>query len=225
MAMLTLRYDLRHPPFAETPLSAAYAACLDQCAWGEEHGFTAVVVSEHHATDDGYLPSPLVVASAMAARTNHIAITVAALLVPLYDPVKLAEDIAVLDLVSRGRVSYVAGLGYRPAEYESLGRPFAERAREQGFDGSRHDAAHRFADDVGVGRARDVPNENALPCAVDDVDRGARRVREIEKRATERRVCAVSARAPDHRAGLDPRDDRHFEIHRLTENDVAQDGL
>jgi len=67
----------------------------------EEHAFTAVVVSEHHATDDGYLPSPLVVASAMAARTKQIAISVAALLVPLYDPVKLAEDIAVLDHVSR----------------------------------------------------------------------------------------------------------------------------
>ena len=124
-----MRFDLRAPAFG-APIADLYAAALDMSAWGEEHGFTAVVVSEHHATDDGYLPSPLVVASAMAARTKHIAISVAALLVPLYDPVKLAEDIAVLDHVSRGRVSYVAGIGYRPAEYASLGRSFADRARD-----------------------------------------------------------------------------------------------
>jgi alkanesulfonate monooxygenase SsuD/methylene tetrahydromethanopterin reductase-like flavin-dependent oxidoreductase (luciferase family) len=124
-----MRFDLRAPAFG-APTPDLYAAALDMAAWGEEHGFTAVVVSEHHATDDGYLPSPLLVASAMAARTKQMAISVAALLVPLYDPVKLAEDIAVLDHVSRGRVSYVAGIGYRPAEYASLGRVFADRARD-----------------------------------------------------------------------------------------------
>lgn len=123
-----LRFDLRAPEFG-APIADLYATALDMAAWSEERGFTAVVVSEHHASDDGYLPSPLVMASAVAARTKQIAITVAALLVPLYDPVKLAEDIAVLDHLSRGRVSYVAGIGYRPSEYESLGREFGARAR------------------------------------------------------------------------------------------------
>jgi alkanesulfonate monooxygenase SsuD/methylene tetrahydromethanopterin reductase-like flavin-dependent oxidoreductase (luciferase family) len=129
LGAFVMRFDLRTPAFG-APTADLYAAALDMAAWGEDHGFTAAVVSEHHATDDGYLPSPLVVASAMAARTREIAISVAALLVPLYDPIKLAEDIAVLDHVSRGRVSYVAGLGYRPAEYASLGRSFADRARD-----------------------------------------------------------------------------------------------
>ena len=129
LGTFVMRFDLRAPAFG-APIADLYAAALDMAEWGEEHGFTAVVVSEHHATDDGYLPSPLVAASAIAARTKRIAISVAALLVPLYEPVKLAEDIAVLDHVSRGRVSYVAGLGYRPAEYASLGRSFADRARE-----------------------------------------------------------------------------------------------
>ncbi len=97
--------------------------------FAESAAFTALVVSEHHASDDGYLPSPLVLASAFAARTSQIAINVAALLLPLYDPIKLAEDIAVLDNVSRGRVSYVIGIGYRPVEYEMLGRDFSARAR------------------------------------------------------------------------------------------------
>src|SRR4051812_12944767 len=123
-----LRFDLRAPSFG-APVADLYATALEMAEWSEDHGFAAVVVSEHHASDDGYLPSPLIVAAAMATRTKQMAITVAALLVPLYDPVKLAEDIAVLDHVSRGRVSYVAGIGYRPAEYESLGRSFGDRAR------------------------------------------------------------------------------------------------
>jgi alkanesulfonate monooxygenase SsuD/methylene tetrahydromethanopterin reductase-like flavin-dependent oxidoreductase (luciferase family) len=124
-----IRFDLRAPAFG-APVTDLYAAALEMSAWGEQKGFTAAVVSEHHASDDGYLPSPIVFASAIAARTQNIAISVAALLVPLYEPVKLAEDIAVLDHLSRGRVSYVAGLGYRPTEYSSLGRSFADRARD-----------------------------------------------------------------------------------------------
>jgi alkanesulfonate monooxygenase SsuD/methylene tetrahydromethanopterin reductase-like flavin-dependent oxidoreductase (luciferase family) len=129
LGTFVLRFDLRAPSFG-APVADLYATALDMAAWSEDHGFTAIAVSEHHMSDDGYLPSPLIVASAMAARTKQIAITVAALLVPLYDPVKLAEDIVVLDHVSRGRVSYVAGIGYRPVEYQSLGKMFADRGRD-----------------------------------------------------------------------------------------------
>ncbi len=124
-----VRFDLRAPAFG-APVADLYAAALDMAVWAEEHGFAAAVVSEHHASDDGYLPSPLVVASAIAARTHTIPINVAALLVPLYDPLKLAEDIAVLDNLSRGRVSYVAGIGYRPAEYAAFGRNFHTRGAD-----------------------------------------------------------------------------------------------
>src|SRR5665213_958445 len=129
LGTFVLRFDLRAPAVG-APIADLYATALDMAGWSEQHGFTAVVVSEHHAADDGYLPSPLIVAAAIAARTKEIAISVAALLVPLYDPVKLAEDIAVLDHVSRGRVSYVAGIGYRPAEYASLGKRFATRGAD-----------------------------------------------------------------------------------------------
>jgi alkanesulfonate monooxygenase SsuD/methylene tetrahydromethanopterin reductase-like flavin-dependent oxidoreductase (luciferase family) len=129
LGTFVLRFDMRAPAFG-APVADLYAAALDMAAWSEDNGFTAVAVSEHHATGDGYLPSPIVLASAIAARTKQIAISVAALLVPLYDPVKLAEDIAVLDHISRGRVSYVSGIGYRPAEYESLGREFGSRGRD-----------------------------------------------------------------------------------------------
>jgi alkanesulfonate monooxygenase SsuD/methylene tetrahydromethanopterin reductase-like flavin-dependent oxidoreductase (luciferase family) len=127
-ATCIVRFDLRAPAFG-APTHELYAAFLEMAAFAEQHDFTAVVVSEHHACEDGYLPSPIVAAAAAAARTTTIPINVAALLLPLYDPVKLAEDIAVLDHLSRGRVSYVVGIGYRPAEYEALGRDFRSRAR------------------------------------------------------------------------------------------------
>ena len=96
-----MRFDLRAPAFG-APVADLYAAALEMSAWGEEKGFTAVVVSEHHASDDGYLPSPLLLRRRSPPARRHVAISVAALLVPLYDPVKLAEDIAVLDNLSRG---------------------------------------------------------------------------------------------------------------------------
>lgn len=122
MALLTLRYDLRVPPDLATAAPVDYyGACLDQCAWADDRGFDAVVLSEHHGIDDGFLPSPLVMAAAIAGRTRRIGITVSAVLLPLHDPLRLAEDVAVLDLASGGRVSIVAGLGYRPEEFEMFG--------------------------------------------------------------------------------------------------------
>ena len=81
----------------------------------------AAVLSQHHAVEDGYLPSPIPLAAAIAARTTTLPITVAALLLALYEPVKLAEDLAVVDLISRGRVSYVVGIGYRAEEFAMFG--------------------------------------------------------------------------------------------------------
>ena len=84
---------------------------------------------EHHTSDDGYLPAPLLLASAMAARTTTLSIMVAVVILPLYDPVRLAEEMAVLDVMSDGRVSYVAGIGYRPVEYEMFGVDFHRRGQ------------------------------------------------------------------------------------------------
>ena len=76
---------------------------------------------------DGYLPSPLILATAMAARTTTLPIMVAAVVLPLYHPVRLAEDMVVLDIVSQGRVSYVAAIGYRPEEYDMHAVDFHRR--------------------------------------------------------------------------------------------------
>jgi alkanesulfonate monooxygenase SsuD/methylene tetrahydromethanopterin reductase-like flavin-dependent oxidoreductase (luciferase family) len=85
------------------------------------------MLCEHHMAKDGYLPSPMVLAGGLAARTNSIPIMIAVVQLPLYNEIRLAEEMCVLDIISNGRVSYVGGLGYRPAEYEMLGVDFSKR--------------------------------------------------------------------------------------------------
>lgn len=128
MALFIARYDLRGP--AGGPSHAdLYRTALDQAAWCEQHRFDMLVLSEHHGVGDGYLPSPLTMAASMSAVTTSIPIMISALLVPLHDPIRLAEQIAVLDLASQGRVQYTAGLGYRPEEYEQAGLDWKARGR------------------------------------------------------------------------------------------------
>lgn len=126
--MFTLRFDMRAPDWG-APAADLYAAAIDMCAWAETRGAVLAVLSEHHGTDDGHLPAPLILASAVAARTRTLAILLAAVPIPLWDPVRLAEEMAVLDLISKGRVSYAFGVGHRAEEYDHFGVDMATRGR------------------------------------------------------------------------------------------------
>jgi len=126
--VFTIRFDMRAPSFG-APASELYAAAIDMCAWAETRGAIVAVLSEHHGAEDGHLPSPLVLASAIAARTQRLPIMLAAVVLPFWDPVRLAEDMTVLDIVSRGRVSYAFGIGHRPEEYEHFGVDIHRRGR------------------------------------------------------------------------------------------------
>ncbi|KUI19560.1 luciferase [Mycobacterium sp. GA-1285] len=117
--MFTIRFDMRAPSFGAATTDL-YAAAIDMSAWAERHGCVAAVLCEHHGSSDGYLPAPMMLASAIAARTERLMLN-AVVILPFYDPVRLAEDIAVLDILSNGRTSYVFGLGYRPEEFEHFG--------------------------------------------------------------------------------------------------------
>ena len=129
MAMIGLRYDLRAPSFGRTTHAEMYKACLDQCGWADEHGLDFVALSEHHGVGDGFLPAPVTMAAAIAGRTRRIPISIAAILLPLHDPIRLAEQLAVLDLVSGSRVSIVVGLGYRHEEFAMAGVDRKQRGR------------------------------------------------------------------------------------------------
>jgi alkanesulfonate monooxygenase SsuD/methylene tetrahydromethanopterin reductase-like flavin-dependent oxidoreductase (luciferase family) len=124
------RYDFRAPGATPDERRELFARALEQAAYVDAHGHDALMLSEHHVSEDGYLPSPIPVAAAFAAVTERIPITIAALLVNLYHPLRLAEDIAVLDHLSGGRVSHTLGLGYRREEYDAFGVAWETRGRD-----------------------------------------------------------------------------------------------
>lgn len=118
MAMVGIRFDLRVPSFSKTTHAEQYTACLDMCRWADDLGLDICVLSEHHGVDDGFMSAPVTLAAAIAGATKRLRLNIAAILVPLHDPVRLAEQLAVVDLVSDGRLSLVAGLGYRQEEFD-----------------------------------------------------------------------------------------------------------
>ena len=128
--MLILRFDFRLKPDSPTTMQELYSTALDMCQWGERNNAATAMFSEHHSSPDGYLPSPIIMAAAAAARTETLTFNVGALLLLMYDPVKLAEDIAVLDHLSGGRIGYTIGLGYREEEYAMFGIDPKQRGKE-----------------------------------------------------------------------------------------------
>jgi alkanesulfonate monooxygenase SsuD/methylene tetrahydromethanopterin reductase-like flavin-dependent oxidoreductase (luciferase family) len=122
-------HDFRNPPRWHRPYDVLYRENLDQITWSEELGFESVWLSEHHVTDEGYLPSVFPMLAAIAERTKTMRIGSAILLGPFQHAIRFAEDVAVLDQLSAGRLEVGLGLGYREAEFEALGVPISERAR------------------------------------------------------------------------------------------------
>jgi probable F420-dependent oxidoreductase len=118
---LGILHDLRQPlPHTKT-YSAYYAECLEEIAEADRLGFRAVWMSEHHLTPDGLMPSPLVAAAAIAARTDRIMIGTSILVLPLHHPLRIAEDAAVVDLMSGGRLLLGVGQGYAKREFDAMG--------------------------------------------------------------------------------------------------------
>lgn len=128
MVKLSLAYDMRAPSFGP-PAESLYKAAIEQCAWGDTHGFSSVVLPEHHGSPDGYMPSPIVMATAIGARTTSIRIAISLLLMPFYHPIRLAEDLAVCDLLCGGRLDVMVGAGYREEEFDMYDIDIHRRGR------------------------------------------------------------------------------------------------
>ncbi|MEU7259319.1 LLM class flavin-dependent oxidoreductase [Streptomyces rimosus] len=131
MPVTVLRFNLADPSPTPASLAARYRAAVEMAVFADERGLTTVQTEEHHATDNGWMPAPLAFAGAVLGATRRITVTVSALITPLHDPLRLAEEIAVLDLLSEGRLVTVAGIGYRPEEYAAHGRDWQWRGKLQ----------------------------------------------------------------------------------------------
>jgi alkanesulfonate monooxygenase SsuD/methylene tetrahydromethanopterin reductase-like flavin-dependent oxidoreductase (luciferase family) len=129
MPLLTMRHDFRAPAFGPASMAEIYSTALEQFRWADQKGWDFAVVSEHHGIDDGWLPAPITIAGFVAGMTERIPILLSAVIVPLHDPVRLAEQLAVLDLASQGRIWTVAGAGYRPEEFEMAGAEIKRRGK------------------------------------------------------------------------------------------------
>jgi alkanesulfonate monooxygenase SsuD/methylene tetrahydromethanopterin reductase-like flavin-dependent oxidoreductase (luciferase family) len=121
--------DLRNPDQWRRPWPDHYRRALDWVVEADRLGIESVWLSEHHGFADGYLPQPLVLAAAIAARTSRIRIGTAVMLAPLRQPLHTAEEAALVDLVSGGRFELGLGAGYRVQEFEDFGADFGSRYR------------------------------------------------------------------------------------------------
>jgi alkanesulfonate monooxygenase SsuD/methylene tetrahydromethanopterin reductase-like flavin-dependent oxidoreductase (luciferase family) len=121
-------HDFRNPRQWRRPWAEFYKATLDQIVRADELGYDNLWLAEHHFADDGYNPSPLTLAAAIAARTNRIRIGTYVLLMPFHDPVRVAEEATCIDIISNGRFDLGAGQGYAAKEFEAHCIPRKERS-------------------------------------------------------------------------------------------------
>jgi alkanesulfonate monooxygenase SsuD/methylene tetrahydromethanopterin reductase-like flavin-dependent oxidoreductase (luciferase family) len=132
---VTVSFDMRAPPWG-TPAAELYSAAVEMAAFADRIGVDRIGLMEHHGSDDGYLPQPFTLAASMAAVTRSVRFMLGAVILPLHNFVMLAEQIAILDLISSGRLNVIFGAGYVPFEFAMFGRSIKDRARlmDQGIE-------------------------------------------------------------------------------------------
>ncbi|PKB67810.1 MAG: hypothetical protein BZY81_03770 [SAR202 cluster bacterium Io17-Chloro-G4] len=118
--------SIASPPRGEN-LDRCVDEVIAEAKLAEEAGFDSCFFGEHHQDKDGFLPSPLIVATAVAANTQSLRVGTSVILLPLHNPLQVAEDVLTLDIVSKGRVTLGVGLGYQPADFQAFDVPIEER--------------------------------------------------------------------------------------------------
>jgi alkanesulfonate monooxygenase SsuD/methylene tetrahydromethanopterin reductase-like flavin-dependent oxidoreductase (luciferase family) len=127
-----LLWPLRNPEPWRRPLPELYRDTLAEIEAAEALGYDDAWLTEHHFAPDDYLPSVMPALAAVAARTSRIRLGPYVLLGPLHNPVRLAEDAAVVDVLSNGRLDLGIGVGYRPEEFDGLGVDRRRRGKLHG---------------------------------------------------------------------------------------------
>jgi alkanesulfonate monooxygenase SsuD/methylene tetrahydromethanopterin reductase-like flavin-dependent oxidoreductase (luciferase family) len=131
-----LAYDFRNPREWRQPWTEVYQSILEQIVEAEAMGFDCAWLTEHHFVDDGYTPAPVPLMAAIAMRTKKMKVSTDILLMPFYNAIRLAEELATIDILSGGRVMLGIGMGYRDEEYAAFGQTRPERLRRttEGID-------------------------------------------------------------------------------------------
>ena len=129
MLLTVLRFNFASPYGEARTQSGLLRAAIELAQWGETRGITTISVDEHHATGHGWSCNPIMTAGMFLAATSRLIASVDCALGPLWNPVRLAEDIALVDNMSRGRLHTTVGLGYRTVEYDALGVDFSQRGK------------------------------------------------------------------------------------------------
>ncbi len=125
---ITLSFDMRAPDWGP-PRQELYAAAIKMAAFADAIGVDRIGLMEHHGSDDGYLPQPFTLAAAMAAVTTNLRFMLGAVILPLHDPVLIAEQIAMVDLISNGRLNVILGAGYVPFEFAMFRKSLSDRGK------------------------------------------------------------------------------------------------
>ncbi|MCS6924874.1 MAG: LLM class flavin-dependent oxidoreductase [Candidatus Binatia bacterium] len=120
------------PCTQDPPVGANMARVIDEiiaeAQAAEASGWDGCFLTEHHQQEDGYLPNPLLLAGLVGMKTQRIKVGTCVLLLPLHHPVHVAEDCAIIDLATKGRLILSVGVGYQPPDFAAFGVPVAEQA-------------------------------------------------------------------------------------------------
>jgi alkanesulfonate monooxygenase SsuD/methylene tetrahydromethanopterin reductase-like flavin-dependent oxidoreductase (luciferase family) len=185
--------DLRNPPGWRTDNTRLYGFTLELIEEAERLGAHSIWVTEHHLFDDGYLPQPLTFLAAAAARTKRIRLGTAILLSALRPAPQIAEEAAIVDIISGGRLELGLGAGYRPPEFDLFDAEFAARFRTN--DARARELRRIWTD----GAVTPRPVQARLPLWMGyQTEMGARRA----GRLGERLLCPNAALWPAYRQGL-----------------------
>jgi alkanesulfonate monooxygenase SsuD/methylene tetrahydromethanopterin reductase-like flavin-dependent oxidoreductase (luciferase family) len=186
-------FDLRNPPHSPRPWTNLYGFALEMCEEAERLGCDSVWTTEHHLFDDGYMTQPLGFLTAVAARTKKVRLGTAIVIAPLHHPVEIAEQAALVDIVSGGRLDLGLGAGYRVPEFELFGADLSTRYRDT------DDAARAVWQFFAEGRLTPPPVQAPLPIWMGyQGPQGARRAGRLGAGL----LTANGAMWPEYRAGL-----------------------
>src|SRR3954447_3626671 len=122
-------FSCQDPPGSPIGHPAVYEAALEQTVQAEQQGYDWVNITEHHVAADGYLPALIPLLTGMATLTKRIRLSTGMLILTLHHPIRIAEEAAVLDLISGGRLTLGVGVGYPEVEVGALGIDFPPRGR------------------------------------------------------------------------------------------------